>query len=68
LVTEHLSWPDIERVKDVNAQVMLSDDFVGFLTHLTKQLGFDHFSYALGYIDGRRNGNVYHTHSQQFLP
>jgi LuxR family transcriptional activator of conjugal transfer of Ti plasmids len=61
LVTEHLSWPDIERVKDVNAQAMLADDFVGFLTRLTQQLGFDYFSYALGYIDGRCNGNVYDT-------
>jgi DNA-binding CsgD family transcriptional regulator len=61
LVTEHLSWPDIDRVKDVNAQVVLSDDLVGFLGNLTKQLGFDYFSYALGYIDGRRNGSVYDT-------
>jgi DNA-binding CsgD family transcriptional regulator len=61
LVTEHLSWPDIERVKDMNAQIMLSDDFVEFLSNLTKELGFTYFSYALGYVDGRRSGNVYDT-------
>jgi DNA-binding CsgD family transcriptional regulator len=61
LVTEHLSWPDIERVKDLNSRIMHSEDLVGFLSVLSKELGFTYFSYALGYVDGQRNGSLYDT-------
>ncbi len=52
LSSAQFCWPDAQQLQEASRRISHVEDLGGMLAEFCADLGFDYFSYAIGYVDG----------------